>query len=686
MSAAIAVVLCCVCRDPLLLRTIQDPEGELWKTLLRTLRIFFAAGKCELVHLAGLYLLHVSLVGCGFGFAESLADEVMPLMLDLLAAQRRDNTITELSLMCLGTWAQTAHRYGGLWPAVMKIFNDAASLSGKLGTHHAFSQLLRQISVTFFDTRTGHLRVSYVGLLINHSEHNFNLARFLLACQRSNSAGDRLAALRSIFHSKRIIPPATWHADRVSSRFPLDRVYSGDLRDGDLFSPTAPRSLVNSDAARFCQLRDRFYREMQQFCSHKNYQTLSQALSTIIVEDPAVVTFSHPASLHFHGGRPPTMADLPFQEWDDVLTVCITALERTSERSVSQPHQAELLLVIRVLTTFDHLVHQRWSEAVAIAKPIAEDPTATSSESHIWFCYVLACSSRLADITKVYTILSSDYSGYFDYERDIPVRATAVYRALLFRIASVCMDAVLCIPLEDTMRTWYKLSYLLRITHSVALHHIIVAPMNARYSLAMLDIWFLSCTLADAQEVRDMMDIVKDERTKIRQRHNVEWNHMITSAGENTVNAFIVEYDRAVEQWSTALKRHIPIMPHRDTRSSDEPQAIARWDIYLGTRTPTRSQIDAWRGVLRTGNARLVSWSDAPRELLTEILLLDYPDVSEYTCGSCGTSSSVSKRCVNGLTGRMDIGETVRVTTCDDARNMKLGRGQDNLYGIYENV
>lgn len=78
-------------------------------------------------------------------------------------------------------------------------------------------------------------------------------------------------------------------------------------------------------------------------------------------------------------------------------------------------------------------------------------------------------------------------------------------------------------------------------------------------------------------------------------------------------------------------------------------KAFWRGDVYAGERECSDAQVAVWRAMFRgewNGRyARSVCWSDAPPELLHEILLLNYPDVKTHSCAICGRKSVVLYRC-----------------------------------------
>lgn len=591
--------------------------------------------------MAGLKLFSLTVTHPTEDFLEQLGAEVIPAILQVLLDQQQDNMLSELCISAIHDWTANATCNEEMRSTVIETLSRFVHSAFKL-TRQAYSQFLYVIS-------------DIADKLDPDGEHfdtTATLRSFCLASLRSASAMDRLLAVRAFFRMIPEQPSSPLNEFRVVHVPPWDATVQG-LRA--YFGV----NVSISDATRFGQLTRHFYRSLRDFCTHKSFNQLARVLYAIILEDPRVVTFEKTLSLTLLVPRNPRQAGLPFDTWDRTLDRCCHALRMETGHTSDLVHDD----MLRVLEISSHLQRKDFAAAADLARPITESPGRS-----FWFWYALSTSPYINDTARVSTTIQY---GFLKEQR-LPrkLKKTALYRATLANVASRAMTSLLDMSLQRSARSWETYSTLV-IAARVACHfYQPAAPYDDRDAEMMGDIHAIMSIVycgplfTGTSRVPNVLNEVRsrtfggmalaDATSQPRWRDTASvcrrtWRDMHRSFLRMTVQILTSEYSPSVDAWES-LNRHFPATPlsiMRDAALIDN--AAYRGDVYAERRASSASQVARWRAVFRgewNGRyARSVCWSDAPPELLDEILLLDYPDVKTQSCSFCARRSIVLYRC-----------------------------------------
>lgn len=432
--------------------------------------------------MAGLELFSLTVAHPTEDFLEQLAVEVIPAILHVLLAQRQDNMLSELCISAIDDFTSSATYDKEMRPSAIVTLGPFAHFSYMV-TRQTHAQILFMISDN----------ASRLDPDAQHFSATEKLRTFCMASLRSDSAMDRLVALRAFFKMIPTEPHSKWNSDQVTPLPATDGAVV-DMRAAFVVNVTA------SDAGRFCELTQEFYRVMQGFCVHKDFRLLAHALYTIILEDPLVVTFAPSASVHFLSGKNPSEVGLPYDTWDRTLDLCLSAL--TDPRNNLDEE------VLRVLEIYSHQQRHRFAAAADLARPLA------SHSSNFWFCYALSTSQDLVDTVRAWTIMqeSRDRRSPRDFKL---LQETTLYRATLCNIASGAMTSLLHMPLLRSVQAWEICAKLGLAAITASHEHLMLAPYDDRNAELIGDIRALSSILfhgprlSGASQIPDVLSGVR---------------------------------------------------------------------------------------------------------------------------------------------------------------------------------
>ncbi|KZV79088.1 hypothetical protein EXIGLDRAFT_757212 [Exidia glandulosa HHB12029] len=624
-SIAAAIALCRISTDSGLVQTMEPDD------FVTALSSFLQHDKCELLHMAALMLLIRVLAECGEETAEALGEHIVPLVITLLAHQERDNMVTELCAEAIGAWGSVGHWEERLWPEILDSFVETARLSDRV-TRQTFSQLLYTLSESLcgFHVRGDPIHVDI--------ENSAALRAFLLASLQSPAAADRLVAMRGLHHLLPRIFRPSWDRGAVSV-IPADDPMLVQLHH------RTGLDVTTSDAATFCNLSHRFFRSMRKFVADGDALSLANELCDIILEDPLVVEFS-PRTVELLGlGELPSDCGLEYENntWLATLDLCISALEREGAHLLDSLAN-ERLAVMRVYAL---LRRNDLGAAAELARSRIENDAVSRkfAASALFFCYPLALSRLSRDFSEAWIwIRVFDEEG--EESNDEAFAAcikTPLYRAILSTLASSTMDKLLNYPFDCSAQSWIVYSLFGRIAKGCARRYLETAPFDGRDTNYMIDIDDVCMILFHGSStIRKHLQTALKQFEITKAIDEKSWKRMRRSPLEHLVRELYTGYAGAAKAWAPKLSRHFRFTP-REIPEDQVEQLWNRGDVHALKRESTAAQVDTWRALFRGERngryARVVSWSDAPPELLATMLLLDYPEVATHTCAWCRAES-----------------------------------------------
>ncbi|KZV85640.1 hypothetical protein EXIGLDRAFT_253213 [Exidia glandulosa HHB12029] len=565
----------------------------------------------------------------------SFKDEVIPAVLNMLRTQPRDNALIELCLQVLYGWSVCMINAAS-WAKLFEVLARLCRFADKI-SRYTFSQILFELAGLVSVASTHGQRFDAIA---QHLHSARKVRSYFVCCLRSDSASDRLAALRGLCYMTGAFnlpwnPRSEWDPDAVTTLHADQMAQVEDQIHSFGHDPAA------SDAAHFCDLRDLFYDSMRRFCVDKDLRKLAHELYRIIAQDPLVVSFIPSVTRHFLENQGPSAAGLPFHSWDDTLKYCVQELRREADDSPTDDHED----VVTVLEAWDLMLDGDVASAADLVRPMV-----SQQEAGFWYYYVLAESGEPEDIVIAWNAL--DFTNM--HERLVSrsptfaaLRSSAIYRGVLFNIAEQAMRYVISAADGRSPEEWSLRASLLIIAESATAEYMTVAPFDARNSLQIYDIRLVAeiISIGHTLHLQKIEDMKKLWTLHTQGHSNPSWNNMRPRFLQPVLQCFFDEHKTARATCPQGRK-HIPTTPRTDGAPYD---SLHRGDIYTPLREATPSQIADWRAMLRGERngryARVVSWSDAPRELLPEILLLDYPAVRMRWCTYCDTRSVVLRRC-----------------------------------------
>ncbi|KZV85641.1 hypothetical protein EXIGLDRAFT_775370 [Exidia glandulosa HHB12029] len=454
-------------------------------TLIALLPAFLQQEECDILHMATLlFLLAICSTRDGH-FDKHIApvfSTVVPTVVDLLGRQPRSNAVTELCLDVIRAWAVSCSH--GL--SRIPLLDTLARAIGLVDAvdRHVFSQLLHELPEMLE-------YACHMDPQLASSVHGFpsvrKLQSFFVCCLRSDSASDRLAALRGLVRTTKPLSATTWDSDAVT-RTPSDLIHH---------CPVTTDACLETDANGFCMLRERFYSAMRRFCTHKNFHELARDIFHVVVREPVVVSFKASATRHFFDNQGPREAGLPYDSWADTLRICVREWRKAG------PHQEDpaYTAVPHILEAWDCVLDDRLSDAFNIVLPKTNPGTSLD----FWYFYILSCSSRRDDITSAFSVLS----GMRDTMRLEQLRTSALYREAVFNTADRAMQYLMTEQLGLTAVNWPVYAGLVILAKASAREYRRVAPIDGRHLVAAVDIsiicdLLLTGSLIQSRDIEDM--------------------------------------------------------------------------------------------------------------------------------------------------------------------------------------
>lgn len=447
--------------------------------LREALQILLEPGICELRHMVGLELL-CRTVKCPPGdLLEQIGTHVIPAVLVLLTRQSPpDNLVAELCVTAICDWAHAA---------VEEAQDQVIATLGHVGltldkvSRQSYSQILVGISQT----------ASLMHSETMSSDDTRVIRSLLLASLQSDSAADRLHALRGYFHLVPHVHRHEWDAGLVTPVPVRDAALSTAAR-------TCALDLTVSEAARFCELTQEFYRAMRSVYADQDYHTLAHALCTIISEDPLVVDFSSAALRRFLAGDPPT-ADLPpdTSTWADTLKRCVGALSVHTDQCDSSGRHEDMTLVLGI---HDHILRNELDAAAALARPHV------FLDGDFWFCYALTACRQASDILLAWSIVEQYMGADMSGRRNLrPLKRSVLYRAAASNISVGAMQLLLHGPLP-TAEAWHIIARLGCAALACVKEYFDTAPYDARDVESVHDVR-VACELLFSARVSSVLQV-----------------------------------------------------------------------------------------------------------------------------------------------------------------------------------
>ncbi|KZV85649.1 hypothetical protein EXIGLDRAFT_775380 [Exidia glandulosa HHB12029] len=453
-------------------------------TLFALLPAFLHQDVCGILHMATLLLLLAMCSTRDGCYPERIApvfSTVVPAVVDLLGRQPRSNAVTELCLDVIRAWAVSCSHASGLCRGPLLDMLVRAIGLGDAVDRHVFSHLLHYLPEI----------LEYAYHMDPQLASNVNSFPSVRKLQSffvwSDSASDRLAALRGLVRTTKPLSATTWDSDAVT-RTPSDLIHH---------CPVTTDACFETDADGFCMLRERFYSAMRRFCTHKNFHELARDIFYVIVREPVVVSFKASATRHFFDNQGPREAGLPYDSWADTLRICVREWRKAG------PHQDDgaYTALPHILEAWDCVLDDRLSDALNIVLPKTNPGTSLD----FWYCYILSCSSRRDDITSAFSVLS----GMRDTMRLEQLRTSALYREAVFNTADRAMQFLMTEQLGLTAVNWPACAGLIILAKATAKEYRRVAPIDGRHLVAAVDIsiicdLLLTGSLIQSRDIEDM--------------------------------------------------------------------------------------------------------------------------------------------------------------------------------------